>query len=60
MVVHLVVSAELRVLVLERVEAVRAVGDNFFDLVAVEGFDVLPREHLVEHLVSTERAKGQV
>ncbi len=51
-VVHLVVPAKLRVLVLEGVEAVRAVGDDLLDLVAVERFHVLPSKHLVEHFVS--------
>ena len=37
----LVVSAEVRVLVLDGVEAVRADGDDLLDVVAGEGLDVL-------------------
>ncbi len=52
MVQHLVVAAELRILVLDCVEAVGAGGDNLLDLVAVEGLDVLLGQGLVEVLVA--------
>ena len=48
----LVLAAEVAVLVLEAVEAVRAVRDDLLDLVAVERLDVLLREHLEEVLVA--------
>jgi hypothetical protein len=49
---HLVVAAELRVLVFEGVEAVGTGGDDFLDVERVEHVDVLPGEHLVEVLVA--------
>ncbi len=49
---HLVVSAEVRVLVLEGVEGVRAVGDDLLDAVAVQGLDVLRGQHLEQVLVA--------
>ena len=49
---HLVLAAELRVLVLDRVEAVRAGDDDLRRADLVEGLDVLLREHLEEHLVA--------
>ena len=53
--------AELRVLVAERVEAVRAAGVTiFFTLVAVERRDVLLRQHLEEVLVARRRAESPV
>ena len=58
-VVHdLVVAAELRVLVLQRVEAVRALRDDLLHAHAVERLDVLHREHLEDVLVA--RAAGRV
>ena len=48
----LVVAAELRVLVLERVEAVRAVGDDLLDVVAVEHLDAHLRHRLEQVLVA--------
>ena len=52
-VVHdLVVAAELRVLALERVEAVRAGDDDLRRLDLVEHLDVLHRLHLEEELVA--------
>ncbi len=47
----LVVSAELPVFVLERVEAVGAGGDDLLHAVAVEGLDVGLRLHLEQELV---------
>ena len=55
---HLVLAAELRVLVLDRVEAVRARDDDLRRAELVERLDVLLREHLEEHLVA--RAAGGV
>src|SRR5206468_6498419 len=49
---HLEVTVELRVLVRERVEAVRALGDDLLEAVALERVDVLLREGLEEVLVS--------
>ena len=58
-VVHdLVVAAELRVLVLQRVEAVRALRDDLLHAHAVERLDVLRGEHLEDVLVA--RAAGRV
>ena len=58
-VVHdLVVAAELRVLVLQRVEAVRALRDDLLHAEAVERLDVLHRQHLEDVLVA--RAAGRV
>ena len=52
-VVHdLVVAAELGVLVGERVEAVRALGDDLLHAHRVEGLDVLGCEHLEQVLVA--------
>src|SRR6266542_3618733 len=48
----LVAPAELRVLVGDRVEAVRARGDHLADTVAAEGLDVLLRLQLPEVLVA--------
>ena len=58
MVDHLVVAAELRVLVLDHVEAVRALRDDLAHAHAVERLDVLHREHLEDVLVA--RAAGLV
>ena len=58
MVHDLVVAAELRVLVLQRVEAVRALRDDLLHAHAVERLDVLHREHLEDVLVA--RAAGRV
>ena len=55
---HLVVAVELRVLVLQRVEAVRALRDDLLHAEAVERLDVLHREHLEDVLVA--RAPGAV
>ena len=49
---HLVVAAELRVLVLQRVEAVRALRDDLLHAEAVERLDVLHRQHLEDVLVA--------
>ena len=49
---HLVVRAELRVLVLQRVEAVRALRDDLLHSEPVERLDVLHREHLEDVLVA--------
>ena len=49
---HLVVAAELRVLVLQRVEAVRALRDDLLHAHAVERLDVLHREHLEDVFVA--------
>ena len=49
---HLVVAAELRVLVEQRVEAVRALRDDLLDAHAVERLDVLHRQHLEDVLVA--------
>src|SRR5262249_43675816 len=49
---YLVVAAERGVLVLDAVEAVRAVRDDLLDAVAVQRLDVLLREHLEEVLVA--------
>ena len=49
---HLVVAAEVRVLVGERVEAVRAVGDDLRDAGLVERLDVLLGERLEHVLVA--------
>ena len=52
-VVHdLVVAAELRVVVLDHVEAVRALRDDLLDAHRVERLDVLHREHLEDVLVA--------
>ena len=48
----LVVAAELGVLVGERVEAVRALGDDLLHAHRVEGLDVLGCEHLEQVLVA--------
>src|SRR5919107_3643200 len=48
---HLVVAAELRELVAELVEAVRAVGDDGLYRIAIERLDRALRQHLVEVLV---------
>src|SRR5262249_9932252 len=45
-------TAELGILVLDRVEAVRALRDDPVELVAVEGLDVHLREREVEILVA--------
>src|SRR5437879_13838488 len=52
MVEHLPAPAELRELVLERVEAVRAVGDDLAKAVTREVPDVLPLHRLVEVLLA--------
>ncbi len=58
-VVHdLVVAAELRVLVEQRVEAVRALGDDLLHAHAVEHLDVRHGQHLEEVLVA--RPAGRV
>ena len=58
-VVHdLVVAAELRVLVHQRVEAVRALRDDLLHAHAVERLDVLHGQHLEDVLVA--RAAGRV
>src|SRR6185369_7249275 len=49
---HLVLPAELREFVLDRVEAVRAVDDDLLHLVAVELLDAALRHGLVEVLVA--------
>src|SRR5262245_35806328 len=48
---HLVRSAELRELVLDRVEAVRAVRDDFLESILVDRLDVLGLHRLVEVLL---------
>ena len=48
----LVVAAELRVLVAQRVEAVRALGDDLAHAHAVEAGDVLLGQHLEQVLVA--------
>ena len=48
----LVVAAQLRVLVLQRVEAVRALGDDLLHAHAVEHLDVRHGEHLEQVLVA--------
>ena len=48
----LVVAAELRVLVEQRVEAVRALGDDLLHAHAVEHLDVRHRQHLEQVLVA--------
>ena len=58
MVHDLVVAAELRVLVLQHVEAVRALRDDLLHAHAVERLDVLHGEHLEDVLVA--RAAGLV
>ena len=50
--IDLVVAAELRVLVLQRVEAVRALGDDLLHAHAVEHLDVRHRQHLEQVLVA--------
>ena len=50
--IDLVVAAELRVLVLQRVEAVRALGDDLAHAHAVEHLDVGHRQHLEQVLVA--------
>ena len=55
---HLVVPAELRVLVQQRVEAVGALRDDLLHAHAVERLDVLHRQHLEDVLVA--RAAGRV
>ena len=57
-VVDLVAAAELRVLVLERVEAVRAGGDDLAHAVAIQGLDVALGQHLEQELVAD--AAGRV
>ena len=57
-VVHLVAAAELRVLVPERVEAVRTGGDDLAHAVAIQGFDVALGQHLEQELVAD--AAGRV
>ena len=54
---HFEVAAELRVLVGERIEAVRALGDDLLHAVAVERLDVLLRERLEEVFVA-QAARG--
>ena len=49
---HLVVAADLRVVVLQHVEAVRALRDDLLHAHAVERLDVLHREHLEDVLVA--------
>src|SRR2546427_3308313 len=49
---HLVRAPELRELVLDRVEAVRAVRDDLLELVLVDVLDVLRRHRLVEVLLA--------
>ena len=49
---HFVVAAELRVVVLDHVEAVRALRDDLLDAHRVERLDVLHREHLEDVLVA--------
>ena len=58
MVKHLVVAAELRVLVFSSVKAVRALGNDLANSHAVESLDVLGGEHLEDVLVS--RASSRV
>ena len=50
--IDLVVPAELRVLVLQRVEAVRALGDDLLHAHPVEHLDVGHRQHLEQVLVA--------
>src|SRR5438105_6839540 len=52
MVEHLPAPAELRELVLERVEAVRAVGDHLAKAVTLEVADVLPLHRLMQVLLA--------
>jgi hypothetical protein len=49
---HLVVAAELRILVADLMEAVGTARDDRADLITVEGLDVLLGEHLIEVLVA--------
>ena len=51
-VADLEVAAQLRVLVLDRMQAVRAGGDDLLHLLGVHQLDVLLRFHLVQHLVA--------
>ena len=60
MVDHLEAPAVLRVLVLHRVEAVRALRDDLGDAHAVERLDVLHRQHLEQVLVAERRAGSPV
>ena len=55
---HLVVAAELGILVLDGVETVGADGDDGLDVVAVHHLDVLLGQHLVQVLVA--HAAGRV
>ncbi len=55
---HFELEAELPVLVLECVEAVRAAGDDAYRLGLPEHFDVLQRQLLVKELVA--RAPGGI
>src|SRR6185295_16744929 len=50
-VADLEVAAQLRVLVLDRVQAVRTGGDDLLHLLRVHGLDVLLSLHLVQHFV---------
>ena len=58
----LVVATELRVLVGERVEAVRALGDDLLDAHVVERLDVLHRQELEDVFVAgaSSRIAGAV
>ena len=58
MVHHFVVATQLRVLVLQRVEAVWALGDDFFDAHAIQHLDVRCGQHLEEVFVAA--ASGTV
>jgi len=56
----LVVAVQLRVLVEQRVEAVRALGDDLLHAHAVEHLDVLHGQHLEDVLVPERRAGSPV
>ena len=57
---HLVVAAQLRVLVEQRVEAVRALRDDLLHAHAVERLDVLRRQHLEDVLVALSGGRTPV
>ena len=49
---HFVGTAQLRIFILDGVEAVRTSGHNFFDFVAIEHLNVGGRLHLKQKLIA--------
>ena len=53
----LVISAHLRIFMFQRIETMGTRGDYFFDVIAIQRFDVFLGRHLVEHFISDTSGK---